>query len=256
MASGIYKRTMHSVPTGDREEKRAEAPPPAPPPSTTETDKRDGTLANPLIGTRTIYVDRRVAGHAHSRSKSKQIRRLKALIAVLILALIVISMGWILEWARLQNEVSRRAELDADLRKLEAKLEETQAALDEREKHLLDLVENRIPGLERISYNKLLDVNDKYVLSITFSETGAGEDKKLEYHAMLVNNGAEMVVPKVKIYVFNEFGLQTGVTELSKEQATSDVALAELEPGETRSYHSAVAVERDDEAIYYMIYVE
>jgi hypothetical protein len=260
MARGIYKRTMHRVSATDPEDTPADArsPDAAANEAAANTRDQDDSSAPPLIGKRTQYVDRQVArrARARARSKRKQIRRLQVYVTLLILCVIFLSMGWILASTKLREHLANSATLDADLRKMELKLEEAEVRLEDRERDLLNLAKNRIPGLEKITYNKILDVNDKYFLNITFSEAGVGGETVLEYRAMLINSSAEMVLPRVKIFLFDEFGLQVGVSELRKDHATSDVALAELASEETRSYHSQFEVERNAIAKYYMVHVE
>jgi hypothetical protein len=262
MASGIYKHTMHRTAAGKPEDEDdgmdASAPPPASPADEDSSDsggKRVSSAAQPVLGQRTLYVDRQVARRSRSRSKTKKIRQLQLLITLLIFGLIFVSVGWILAGAELENEVARRVELDAEVRKTAQTLKETQTRLEQRERDLSDLAENRIPGLEPIVYNEILDIEDKYVNNVTFSESGVGETKEIEYHAMLVNNGTEMVLPDVKIFMFNEFGRQVGVAVLEKEHATSNASLAELLPGETRSYHANIETERDAVPKFYRIQV-
>jgi len=212
--------------------------------------------AAPLIGKRTLFVDRQVARRARARSKRKIIRRLKLLIAVLILCLIGLSMGWIVTAAKVDIVQADKLALDGELRRAEKMLEETRARLKQRESELVNLVENRVPGLQELVFNKLIDVNNRYLLNITFAESGLDADKGIEYHAMLKNETAGVILPDVTIYLFDEFGLQVGITKLERRNATRTADLAELAPGETRSYHATIEVDRDKPAKYYMIYVQ
>jgi hypothetical protein len=203
-----------------------------------------------------MLTDRAVARRARSRSKTKQIRNLKLLIAVLILALIATSMGWILAWSKMQIAEGEALALDADLRKMEREIDQGRERLAARESELVNLVEHRIPGLKPIETNKLLDINDKYVVNLTFSEAGTENASVLEYHTMLKNETAGIVLPKVTLYLFDEVGLQVGMNKLEKHNATTAAVLAELQPGETRSYHAELHVERNAEPKYYLLHVE
>lgn len=253
MASGIYKHTMHRAPSAESTEQGpgyGAAPPGAA--RASASSKSNG--APQLIDQRTLYVDRQVSRRSHSRSKIKKIRRLGILVAVLIVSLVFVVMGWILAWAKLQEAEERAVALDADLRRIELTMEKTQVDAEKREREMLSLMENRIPGLSEIVFNKLLDINNQYVLNVTFSEVGVGEDKTLEYHAMLANNGPRMVLPQVKIILFNDFGLQVGMVKIAQSHATgAAAALADLEPGETRSYHAQIPLELDSAPKYYLL---
>lgn len=255
MASGIYKHTMNRPPSAETSEQDSGNGSAAPSPDA-GSGRNDGDSAQSQIGQRPLYVDRQVARRSRSRSKTKRIRQLKIVIGLLVMGLVLVIMGWILAWAKLQKAEELAATLDVDLRKTEAKMVEAQAAVEKREREIRSLMEGRIPGLTKIVFDRLLDIDDEYVRNITFTEAGVGEDKTLEYHAMLVNTSERLVQPKVTILVFNEFGLQVGMVRLEKGHATNAVALEELEPGETRSYHAQINAELDDAPAYYMLDIE
>lgn len=252
MASGIYKRTMQRPSSANPAEEHSDNNAAAPSPGSGSGGSRDDTSQAP-VGQRTLYVDRQVARRSRSRSKTKKISQLRMLIALLSVGLVFVIMGWILAWAKLQEADERATTAQADLRKMELTLVEARASAAKREQEMLSLVEKRIPDLTEIAYNALLDINDKYVLNVTFSKAGVGADKRIEYHAMLVNNSENILLPRVKIILFNEFGMQVGMVELAREHATSAVPLAELEPGETRSYHSQINMELDAAPKYFLL---
>jgi hypothetical protein len=172
------------------------------------------------------------------------------------MGMVLLTLGWIFSWAKTQQAEERAVTLDAELQKTEIELEKTRKELAKRENDLVELIQHRTPGLKEIEYNKLLEINDEYLSNLTFSESGVGESKALEYHALLVNEGEAMLSPEVKLIVFDEFGLQVGAVKVSKEHATSHVPLSELEPGEARSYHSQIPFERDAAPRYYMVIVQ
>lgn len=255
MASGIYKPTMKRPSSAETAEQDSGNGSAAPSHGAGSGRNDDGT-AQPFVGQRTLYVDRQVARRSRSRSKTKRIRQLKIMIGLLVMGLVLVIMGWILAWAKLQKAEERAVTLDVDLRRMELKMVEAQAAVEKRELEIRSLMEDRIPGLAEIVFNTPLDIKDEYVRNITFAEAGVGENKTLEYHAMLVNTSDQLVQPKVKIFVFNEFGVQVGMVRLEKGHATSAVTLEELEPGETRSYHAQINTEIDDTPVYYKVHIE
>lgn len=227
-----------------------ESAPPAPEQPSTATG------APPMIGKRTLYVDRQVARRARSRSKAKKIRDLQLLSGGLVLMLIVASMGWILAWTKLQMTESELLSLDSEFRGVERDLERVRGQLEQREAELTALIENRLPGLHPLELDKLIDIEDKYVRNITFAQSGVEDSRALEYHVMVRNDTSGVILPRVKLYLFDEFGLQVGLATLRKQDATTEVALAELRPGETRSYHSQIEIARGSHPKYYLLHVE
>ncbi len=222
------------------------------------------TRANPSVSGqpyaanngRAMYVDRQASRHAASRSKTRKIRKLTALVALLLVALVGVSMGWILAWAKLKLLESENLTLDVNLRQTTDQLQSVKARMLERDTALQAMVEKRIPGLAPLKYNKLMEVNDKYVLSVTFAESGVADSKAIEYHALLKNDTENIVAPHVKIFLFDELGVQTGVATLKKGDATGDVDIAELRPGETRSYNAKIDVDRHADPKYFLVQVD
>jgi hypothetical protein len=276
MARGIYKRTMNrasSASSGNREStvvsehNGSSDSRDALVAALRSSDSRDAlaaalrtldpetSTAKPLGGKRTLLGDRAVARRARSRSKTKKIRRLKLLATGLVFAIIGVSMGWILASAKLELTESELMSMASDLRRAETLLDEARVRLEKRENELLNFVEDRIPGLAKLEFNKLIDIHDKYVLSVTFAESGVGSAKGIEYHATLKNETADVILPDVKIFMFDEFGLQSGVATLRIQDATRPTQLAELAPGETRSYNASIEIDRDLTPKYYMVYV-
>lgn len=255
MASGIYKHTMRRAPVTESMDQGPGNGAAAPGAAGADTGGKGGN-AQRQTDQRTLYVDRQVARRGRSRSKIKTIRRLKILVALLLLGLVFATMAWILAWGKLKQTEERAATLDADLQRMEMEMEEARVGAEKRDHEMLSLMENRFPGLSEITFNELLEVDDQYVRNITFSEVGVGDDKALEYHAMLTNNGSRMLLPQVKILLFNDFGLQVGMIELAQSHATGAVPVADLEPGESRSYHAQIPLDLDAAPKYYLLVVK
>jgi hypothetical protein len=257
MASRIYARTMRQAVSDDT--RRAggsggdSSDGPGPPPRSGQNESR-GTA--PTMTHHSTLVDRQVARRSRSRSKTKRIHQLTLLAVVLVLALIGAIMGWIQAWTQGQSLESEALQLDSQLRRAQQELEAARAALQEREVAMLALVEERIPGLTEIQYNTLVEVNDRYLVNFTISEAGTDQNRTLEYHALLKNETPNVVLPAITIYLFDEHGIQVGKSTVDRRHATSPADFAELGPGEARSYHSTLAVERDKQPKYYLLHIE
>jgi cell division protein FtsL len=205
---------------------------------------------------RGMYLDRQTSRHTASRSKTKKIRRLTALVAMLAVALVLVSMGWIMAWAKLKKVQSDALSLDVSLRQTGGQLQSLKAQLLEREAAVQAMVEKRIPGLSLLEYNKVIDVKDKYVRNIRFAEAGTADAKAIEYHALLKNDTADLASPKVKIFLFDQFGIETGFATLKTPDAADDGSSDELQPGETRSYTGKMDLQRQAVPKYFLVQVQ
>jgi cell division protein FtsL len=205
---------------------------------------------------RGMYLDRQTSRHTASRSKTKKIRRLTALVTVLAVALVVVSMGWIMAWAKLKKVESDALSLDVNLRQTGGQLQSLKAQLLEREAAVQAMVEKRIPGLSLLEYNKVIDVKDKYVRNIRFAQSGTADAKAIEYHTILKNDTADLGSPKVKIFLFDQFGIETGFATLQPPDAADKAGSDELQPGETRSYTGKMDIQRQAVPKYFLIQVQ
>jgi len=220
------------------------------------TDRGGRAAAGRISDASARASERSIAHHIASRSKRRQIRRLKVIISLLVVALVVFAVGWILAWATLKQTRRELAEAELGLAKTQRLLDATRSRLAERDLALADLIENRIPGLRKFETNKLVEVGDKYFLNVTFSETGVAQSKALEYHAVLVNHSEELVLPRIEIGFFDDRGLQVGTVALDPVHATTNFGPPELAPGETRSYHARIDMVRDAHPAYFDIRVD
>lgn len=201
----------------------------------------------------------RLAGRetAHrARSKTRQIRHLRIALGALLVVLLVVAMSAILVAARLKKVEAELLAVDSALRGTSRELQAAQLRLEQREHELVSLVENRLPGMRPLEFNKLLEIDRDYVASISFSQTGVGESKRIEYHAILRNDGTGMILPRVTLYLFDEYGMQVGEERLDKMDATSDVLIEELRPGESRSYHEPIAVKRGGVPVFFLVHID
>jgi hypothetical protein len=205
---------------------------------------------------RGMYRDRQGSRHTASRSKTKKIHRLTALAALLAVALVVVSMGWIMAWAKLKKVESDALSLDVNLRQTGDQIQSLKAQLLEREAAVQAMVEKRIPGLSLLKFNKVIDLKDKYVANVRFTEAGTANAKAIEYHVILKNDTADLVSPKVKIFLFDQFGIETGFAKLKSPESADDPSSDELQPGETRSYTGKMDIERQAVSKFFLVQIE
>jgi len=174
----------------------------------------------------------------------------------LLILLLGVATSTILVTAKLNKVEAELLAVDSALRGTARKLQAAELMLAQREHELVSLVENRLPGMQPLELNKLLEIDRDYVVNISFSESGVGESKRIEYRAMLRNDGTGMVLPRVTVFLFDEHGLQVGEERLDKMDATTDALIEELRPGESRSYHETIAVKRGATPVYFLIHID
>lgn len=196
----------------------------------------------------------RLAGRetAHrARNKTRQIRHLRIAPGAVLL---VAAMSAILVTAKLKKVEAELLAVDSALRATARELQAAQLRPEKGEHELVTLEENRLPGMRPLKLNKLLEVDRESVASISSSQTGAGESQRIEYHAILRNDGTGMILPRVTLYLFHDYGMQVGEARLDKMDATSDVLIEELRPGASHSYHEPIAVKRGAVPAFFLVH--
>jgi hypothetical protein len=146
-------------------------------------------------------------------------------------------------------------QLRAAQRQLEGELAQANARITELTKDVRILLANRIPGIEELVFDRQIELNDQYVKNITFVQSGLGNERTVEFSAVLHNGRTGPVLPKVTIVLFDEAGLQTGIARLDKSQTITPADVPELQPGETRTYSAQIDLARQTPSKYFVVEV-
>jgi hypothetical protein len=240
-------------PIGQPPNQPASYPPTQHPVQTPGHQQAQPGLARPLPG-------RRVSRHSSSRHSSggsgssrRKLRRMKFLVGVLLGVLVAFAVAGVMTFFKMQQFRGEAQQLTVDLREAEADLARAREKIAEMNNDMRILLANRIPGVAELSMNRQLEINDQYVRNITFVQPGTGENKAIEFSTVLENSRTAPTLPAVNIVLFDESGLQTGAVRLTKEQAITPVDIAELQPGETRTYSGRIPLQRDAPSKYFVV---
>ncbi len=140
-------------------------------------------------------------------------------------------------------------------RQVEAELARAQERITSLNSDLQILLQNRIPGVDQLVYNRQIELNDQYVQSITFVESGLGNEKTVEFSTVLQNVRTGPILPKVTIVLFDEAGMQTGMAQLDRSHTITPVDIPEMQPGETRTYSTRIELNREQPSKYFVVEV-
>jgi len=198
---------------------------------------------------------RRYSGRSGSSRSARKIFKLRIIVAVLSVALLVTTIGWIAAGMKLaaieeqfhQYQLSSRQEIAAGKNQV-AEVERLKAEQEA-------LVKGIIPGLRILDFDATVSIEDQYVRNIGFTLTGTNHSKNYEYRIVLHNDSLNVVAPAVTIFLFDDRGIQVGTTVLSKGDATSKVEFNTLQPNETRSYSGRIALNIQSEPKYFLVEV-
>ncbi len=188
---------------------------------------------------------------SRSRYQSEtRLRRYRYLLAGLA---ILFTLTYIFTWFYIAGKSTKLEQSTVQLRKLEATLQNVSKELETVRGERDLLVQERIPNLLPLTYDEAITIGEEYVRNVIFTLVKSGKKKIYEYRLVLHNNSLGIVRPKVEIFLFNDIGIQIGVAQVTSGDATTDVDRVELDPGEVRSYSSAIDMIRDEEPVYFLL---
>jgi hypothetical protein len=142
-----------------------------------------------------------------------------------------------------------------EFRKQEAALKAVTSELDTIRNEMAVLVQNRIPGLLPIKYDEVITVDARHIRNIVFTLVKNGKKRHYEYHLVMQNDTLSVIRPVVEILLFDETGIQIGVTQVASTDASIRTRRSALDPGEVRSYTSSIKLNRGKEPRYFLLAV-
>jgi hypothetical protein len=198
---------------------------------------------------------RKPTQHRMSSSSKRKIRRLRLLAVLFATGMVVSIVAAVVLYFHTQKLRGGELRVSAESRQLEMELAKARERITELNNDLTILLANRIPGIDSLIFNRQIELNKQYVKNITFVKSGLDGKTTIEFSAVLHNARTGPILPQVDIVLFDENGLQTGSARLDKSQTVTPVDIAELQPGETRTYSAQIALQRQTPSKYFVVEV-
>jgi len=222
-------------------------------------DGKEEIIINDIIENETRLRPRHAASRSHHHHLykicEKQRFRLKiialclgGLLAIFILIGILASLGQKSYDGELLAEKANAFEKQERLEKLQSEIEVLKL---ER----AQLVQGRIPRLLPVELDATVPLNQDYIRNISLTLAGISQNRYLEYHVVMHNEGSVRIEPKGNLLLFDELGIQVGKAPLFDENAASDAVSNMLRPGETRSYFNRIKLDREPYPKYFLVEV-
>lgn len=165
---------------------------------------------------------------------------------VLILIVAVIGVLFLRGYvSRLEDDLAAHTHKIKELRDGHASWQER---VDQLERDLASHVTGKLPDLNPLTYDKVIEVDQQYVKNLVFSVSRKADTTSYEYQLVMHNRSPIVIQPRVKILLFDRNGLQIGISDL---KGLKDNVLI---PEETRSLHEVFEILLEDrEPAYFMI---
>ena len=195
------------------------------------------------------------SGHRRPRSRSSyrceaKIRHYKYLLAGISILFLLI---YVFTWFHIARKSTEHEQTLLELRKQEVTLKAVTSELETVRNEMDSLVQDKIPGLLPLKYDEAINIDNKYIRNIIFTLVINGKKRNYEYRLVMHNETLSVIRPVVEILLFNNIGIQIGVTQIGNMDAPAGTKRSELYPDEVRSYTSSIDLIRDEEPSYFLL---
>ena len=208
------------------------------------------SMNTPLIASKSHRSSRHRSSSRshHGRARLTQILGVTLTLSLLINLLIAIALASYVRKASLLSGVSSSLRLQlADISEQTA----SKAVQIKTLKHeIKELTLNRLPGLIKLNYDKVLSVDKQYVKNIVFTRTGKNGIHLYEFKVVLENHDSALQ-PALKVILFDRNGVQVGMSELNSKAEFGTVL--RLDQDEVRSHYAVVQLPGDAEPEYFQV---
>ncbi|MGB0720837.1 MAG: hypothetical protein ACPGU7_00445 [Gammaproteobacteria bacterium] len=209
----------------------------------------------PLSSASKTYV-RSANRSRRGRSNSSRSRRLKELhkcrrgklflkLVILVMAVALVMMGGYTRMSTSGDDEALK-ETQGKLRRKDAEFAALETEMADLRKQMEAIVQGRVPGLNKIVYDRVIDVDDKYLKNVIFTVSRKGSETSYGFNISLHNRSPNVIEPKLDLYLFNDSGLQIGAASL---KGLSDQVLI---PDEQRSFNGQIELNLNGEPTYFM----
>lgn len=206
--------------------------------------------------------DRRSSHRSHSSGGdgSRQSRRVKELHAcrrrkliLKILIVLIVLAGAVGAWlAKVKIDKSDKQVriANAEMAKLRASTAAMESEVEALRQQMNGVVQGRVPGLNKLVFNEVIRLDEKYLESVIFTVSKKGDSKNYQFKLGLNNTTGTVVEPRVQLYLFDQVGLQIGFGD------TKGVGDSVLITDEQRFFDGDIQLTLAGEPIYYMVKVQ
>lgn len=193
----------------------------------------------------TVRASRRAAAHAAREARRRRSQRLILAIALgvsLVMLLVVVVVSGI----QIQHLTAENATLANDLFHARQRLERLEPELERTRRELASITRGRLPHLKELTPDKVIPVDAGYVKNIVFTVLRQNGQTRYEYRVVLENASDTMLRPEVRVFVFDQRGIQVGSGDITDR--------TEMIPGESRAYSASIERFMDEEPRYFYVW--
>jgi len=145
-------------------------------------------------------------------------------------------------------------QLAVEQTKQSAELEAIRPQVEKLRAEIEAIKDNRLPGLRRLEFDKVLALEEDYAKNVVFSVASKGSARHLEYKLVIHNDTLNIVHPRVDLQVFDKQGIEVGVARIGVHKDGTPTTET-LDRGESRSFDGRVEFEESAAPAYFHVKV-
>lgn len=135
---------------------------------------------------------------------------------------------------------------DIEIAKLRATVEQQQASIK-------GFVNQRLPGLIDMEFDRVFEVDHPYVRTIAFTNVRTKQNNGYEFRIVLENQTAPIAAPAIDIILFGALGLEIDRRKLRVDRGVNTIEIEILSRGDVRSYVDSFSVQEDAAPAYFLV---
>lgn len=212
--------------------------------SESSTDMVDHPSAVPASD----HSGRHSSRHGHSSRRHRR-HRTSANIILFVTGLVIVLVVFIifasylfLAGSHSRGEISwLQTQLDAR----ETELREANRKIQDIEAEFAALVDQKLPHLQELSFDEVINVWQDFVKNIVFTQTHLNGVRTYEFRIVAENNNSKLVSPKFRVLLFDRSGVQIG--------GATEAGGALLRSGESTTFYDRLDIFIDAVPAYFYI---
>lgn len=194
-------------------------------------------------------------GNRTERSKHRSKRRRSSksrMVLVLAVALALETALLLTAYVRMSVSEKENMELAAAERKQADELSALRPQVEQLREEITALTESRLPGLQRLEFDRVIPIDKGYVKNVVFSVAGKGDQRHYDYKLVLHNSSLNLLHPQADILFFDRMGIQVGLARIGV-QKDGTPTLEMIYRGEIRSFSATVELDDNAQPEYFRI---
>jgi hypothetical protein len=147
----------------------------------------------------------------------------------------------------------KERDMEFRLNRKDIEITKLRVTVEEQRESIKGFVNERLPGLIDMEFDRVFEVDHPYVRTIAFTNVRTKQKGGYEFRIVLENQRAPIVAPAVDIILFGALGLEIDRRKLRVDRGVNTIEIEILSRGDVRSYVDSFNVQPDAAPAYFLV---